>query len=157
MGRLPCWLIAATIIGSATGCSHAATRASGEPAPAPSVEWPAPPAQPRARLAAVLPDRAARWTTRPWWRRALDWASGSEAADSDSPLLARPFGVAFAKDRALLVADPDAQRVVRLDSDGEPSALECRNAPWSAPMAVTVDDAGAVYVADAAAGAIVRS
>jgi DNA-binding beta-propeller fold protein YncE len=105
---------------------------------------------------AVLPDRTARLTTRPWWRRALDWASGAEAADSDSALLTRPFGVAFAKDRAVLIADPDGQHVVRLGPDGRPSALECSNAPWSAPMGVAVDEAGAVYVADAAAGAIVR-
>jgi DNA-binding beta-propeller fold protein YncE len=155
MGRLIYWLLAATIAGPVAGCSHTAARAGAETAAA-AVVWPAPPAQPRARLVAVLPDRAARLMTRPWWRRALDWVSGAEAADSDSPLLARPFGVAFAKDRALLVADPDAQRVVRLDPDGAPSALECRNAPWSAPMGVAVDQAGAVYVADAAAGAIVR-
>lgn len=156
MRPAPNWLLAATLLGWAAGCSHATPRAASPGPGAAAVVWPAPPAQPRARLVAVLPDRAAILDARPWWRKALDWVTGADPDGADRALLARPFGVAFTKEGALLVADPDAQRVLRLEPGGAAEALECKGGRWSAPMGVAVDDAGALYVADAAAGAIVR-
>ncbi|HSN13290.1 MAG TPA: 6-bladed beta-propeller [Anaeromyxobacteraceae bacterium] len=157
MRRAPHWLLAAALLGSAAGCSHARARdAAAEKVALAAVAWPAPPASPRVRLAAVLPDRAAVLDARPWWRKALDWVTGADADDAERALVARPFGVAFADDRSLVVADPDSQRVLRLGSSGGAKALECGEVRWSAPMGVTVDAAGAVWVADAAAGQVVR-
>ena len=70
--------------------------------------------------------------------------------------LVRPFGLAAAPDGALLVADPDARRVLRVAPDGAVAELSCGKREWITPMALAADGPGAVLVADAGARAMIR-
>jgi DNA-binding beta-propeller fold protein YncE len=74
--------------------------------------------------------------------------SGGEAPEAASSELERPFGVAASAQR-ILVADPDARHVSRVDAKTRRAeALACPGRPWVAPMAVIAGPDDAVYVAD---------
>lgn len=134
------------------GCAHApAARA-----PRAEVVWPAPPATPRVRLAALFPDPDAPPPPRSRWRALLELVTGIDPEERKRDALVRPFGVAVTPDGATLVADPDAPAVVRVDAKGAVSRLACKKREWSSPMAVAPGPAGAVYVVDAGAAEIVR-
>lgn len=120
------------------------------------VAWPAPPAEPRLRLAAIHPDPSAPKPRRAWWKVALELVTGAEQREEDRLFLARPFGVALADGGVVFVADPDGPRVVRIDARGTLEDLRCRDAPWAAPMALALAPDGALLVADAGAGTVVR-
>jgi DNA-binding beta-propeller fold protein YncE len=145
-------VVALYTLALAASCAHEPPRTPVREEP---VVWPAAPDRPRVRLAGVLP-RAGAQERGAWsWRRFFDAVLGIDRATSETALLARPFGVAAGPDREIYVADPDGPLVARVDS--EPAApIECRDRPWVAPMAVAIGRAGAVYVADAGAHAIVE-
>lgn len=137
---------------SAAGCAHAPPR----PPPA-EVRWPAPPAEPRVRLAAQLPDPEAPPPRRSWWRVALDAVAGvGDEERRREGQLARPFGVAALAGGDVIVADPDAPAVVRYGADRTVKQVTCRDLEWVAPMAVSAAADGALWVADGAAGVVVR-
>ncbi len=136
----------------ASACAHQPPRTPVREEP---VVWPVAPDRPRVRLAGVLPRAGAQERGPSAWRRFLDAVLGIDRTASATALLARPFGVAAGANREIYVADPDGPLVARVDS--EPAApIECRDRPWIAPMAVAIGAAGAFYVADAGAHAIVE-
>lgn len=137
---------------AALACTHA-PRAT--PSQLPELRWPAPPAAARARLARVVPDARAPAPAGPAWRRALDAFLGLERRPPEASLR-RPFGVLSLGDEELLVADPDLARVVRLRERSQPAPVKCKGSSWSAPLALAREPSGALLVADAGAGAIVR-
>jgi hypothetical protein len=144
---------AALAIVTGLACAHPRAPA----APAAEILWPEPPGAPRARLARVFPDAARPKAKQGWWRRAFGALVGLDAADADAELpLVRPFGVASRAAGELLVADPDAPSVSRVTAAGGIDALSCRGEPWVAPMALAVAEDGALWVADAGAGEVVR-
>ncbi|MGB8930964.1 MAG: 6-bladed beta-propeller, partial [Anaeromyxobacteraceae bacterium] len=108
------------------------------------------------RLAAVIPDPSAPPRPRSFWARAFEWLTGGSLGDDRAEALERPFGVAVAPDDTLLVADPDAGALFRLQASGELQRLRCSTSEWSAPMAVAMGPDGAIYVADAGLAAIVK-
>jgi DNA-binding beta-propeller fold protein YncE len=126
------------------GCATVQPASRGPAAPA----WPEPPAAPRARFAAQFPglegDRS-----RSFWRRTLDAVVGVErSTEAALDALERPFAVA-ADGGGFVVADPDGARVLRIDwRTGSSRVVECAGRAWTAPIAVAVDAAGAVFVAD---------
>lgn len=124
--------------------------------PPPDVTWPAPPAAARVRLAAIHPDADAPPPRRSFWRTVLEVVAGLDRRADRARALVRPFGLAVEPDGAAVVADPDAQRVVRIAPSGALAELRCPGAPWGAPMAVARADDGTLYVADAAAATVVR-
>lgn len=141
-------LALAALLTVGPACRHAPAAATRlEPAPT----WPAPPAAPRLRLVAEL-GAVARPATG-WWRGTLDWLAGVDDAAHDDGLV-RPFGVAYAPDGTLVVADPDGRRVVRFSPGGRFQAeLACPGRTWGAPAAVAaageeifVSDPGAALV-----------
>jgi DNA-binding beta-propeller fold protein YncE len=138
---------------AAAACSHGA--AGPAPATAPLV-WPAPPDAEVARYAGTFPDPR-RLLDVPAWRRLVSAVVGTPAPQAVRPPIARPFGVASSPDRDLLIADPDAPAVLRVSwTSGAWSELRCPGEPWKAPMAVAVDGAGAAWIADGGAAAVVR-
>jgi DNA-binding beta-propeller fold protein YncE len=142
----------AALLAALAGCAHAPAAA----APRPEVLWPEPPAVPRARLAAIVPDPDAPLPPRPFWRAAFELLTGVDGRREQEETFVRPFGLALAPDGSALVADPDGQRVTRVDAGGTATPLACRSRPWAAPIAVAQGPDGAVWVADAAAGLVVR-
>jgi DNA-binding beta-propeller fold protein YncE len=132
-------------------CAHAPPAAL----PLPEVTYPRPPAAPRARLARVLPDPNAPGSRPSFWRRLGRVLAGAEAHDDPQERLVRPFGLAAAADGTTYVADPDAGTVLRIDPAGALADVSCRKREWGAPMAVALDGAGALLVADAGAAEIV--
>lgn len=142
-----------TALATCAACAHAPRPRESLP----EVYWPAAPAEPRARLAGVLPDPSAPPPRRSAWRAVLDLVAGvdREARRRDDALV-RPFGVAARADGSVLVADPDRGDVVRFDAAGGASSVACRGREWAAPMAVALSPDGAAFVADGGAGEIVR-
>lgn len=147
----PLVALAAVALATGAGCAHA------PPARAPlaAVEWPAPPAAPRVRLVALLPDPAAPPPPRSFWRRVADALTGVDPVRERGKLLARPFGVAIEASGAVVVADPDAPGVVRFEVDGAAGRVTCRDRDWVGPIAVTVAPGGELVVADGGAAEIV--
>src|SRR5262245_11879794 len=147
------WIaLTAALALAASSCAHVPAR---DPA-AGAVVWPAPPAEPRARLIGSHPDPKAPRPRRAWWKAALEWITGTEQREEDRRALVRPFGVAFDGAGALYAADPDAARVVRIDARGTLEDVACEDVPWAAPIAVALAPDGTLLVADAGAGHLVR-
>ncbi len=136
------------------GCAHAPpVEAAARVEP---VEWPEPPAAPRARLALVLTSPLGTPEKPSAWQRAFRAIVGEEAEAGPDDRFRRPFGVASLPDGRIVVADPDAALVVRLRA-GEPSTtVACPGHPWTAPMGVAATAAGDLWVADAGEGVLVR-
>lgn len=144
-------LLAAAALAVAAACAHAPAARR----PPPDVAWPAPPAPPRLRLLALVPDPDAPPPRKSFWRRVADAVTGLDSARRRETLLARPFGVAVGPDGALFVADPDGAAVLRFDGDGRVTRVACRGREWTAPIAVALGARGELLVADAGAGEIV--
>jgi len=144
-------------IAIAAGLALAACAHAPPPAPpvAPTV-WPEPPAEPRVRLALVVASPRGSEPRRSLWSRAWRAVVGLGPEDEEASRFQRPFGVAWAGDGSLLVADPDAAIVVRIRPGAPSSVLACRDRPWAAPMAAAASDGGDVYVADAGEGVVTR-
>lgn len=137
-----------------TACAH---RPPAPSQPLATVVWPAPPAEPRIRLAAISPDPAAPPPRRSFFRAALDMLAGVDrSARTADALLVRPFGVTASPDGSFLVADPDRPGVLRFRPDGGHEFLACHGRPWVAPMAAVPGMAGEIWIADGGAGEIVR-
>lgn len=141
-------LVVAWLAGSA--CAHAPAAP-----PPPPVAWPAPPAAPLVRLAAVLSPGGAA-PGRSGLGRLLDAVAGVEREAAPGERLVRPVGLAEAGGRAWAVADPDAPGVFLVSGDGL-ARVECPGAPWVAPLAVAAEPGGGLLVADAGAGRVVRA
>lgn len=135
----------------------AAAACAGAPiAPPPAVAWPAPPAAARLRLVALWSAETLHAPAQGTLRRLAGLLVGEDAGDVAPPLLVRPFGVAVDAQGRLLVADPDARVVLRVDGDGLARPLACPGSGWAAPMAVAAGPAGEVLVADAGRGEVLR-
>lgn len=95
---------------------------------------------------------------RSWWRTAWAWIAGASRSDAGAePALVRPFDVAWEGPDRLVVVDPDARRVARFDAKGDHLGdVTCPDRAWAAPMSVAVDGGGAILVADAGAGVVIR-
>ena len=106
----------------------------------------------------MIPDGEPTPPVLPWWRRVIDWIAGAEGGPAVLPpgALVRPFGVAANAQGEVFVADPDLARVTRYDRAARPTLIECREARWSAPIAVALAPDGTLFVADAASATIVR-
>lgn len=146
-------VVAALLAFAGASCAYAPPAASR---PLPSVVWPAPPAAPALRLAAVFPDPGAPAPRRSRLRAVLDFLAGTDGARKREPVLVRPFGIAALPGGSFLVADPDRPAVLRVEADGRHTALSCKGRPWVAPMAVDASPEGSVWVADGGAGEVVR-
>lgn len=103
---------------------------------------------PAVRFVQSIPDAGAGAPAQSWWRRAGRAVLGLEGGGAVEPLFTRPFGLA-AVGELLLVADPDAGRVTRIDwKKGTAEALACGSRAWESPMAVAVGGGGVLFVAD---------
>lgn len=144
-------------LAAACAFAHAGAAAPEGPAAVDAgAVWPRPPAAPRARRvgAATLARRPAGTT---WWKKALRFVAGVGSEDAAADALVRPFDVAVRADGSFVLADPDRPGVLDYARDGTFAAeLSCASHPWSSPMSVALSDDGAVWVADAAEGAVVR-
>ena len=137
-------------------CAHGPPTTSAEP-DREQRAWPPPPARPMVRFLESFPrvDRAP--PRAPFWRRLLGVIVGTEP-ESRGPafLLERPFGVA-AIHGGFVVADPDGRQVLKVASrEDQVTPLECPDHPWKMPLAVAAEHDGTVYVADGAAGLVLR-
>jgi len=149
MGTRGRWLMGVAWL-SAAACAHA------PPAPPPPpVAWPAPPAAPVVRLLGILPLAGAQ-PARSGAGHLLDLLTGEEHAPAPGDAPARPAGLATADGRTWAVADPAAPGLFLLAEGAAPVKLDCAAAPWVGPMAVAFAPDGALLVADAAAGRVVR-
>ncbi len=120
----------------ATGCSQKQR---------PMVYFPAPPAKPRMIYLGNIDQAPIDATLRPSLRRWLGDAPGF----LQTPL-ARPFGLATSGHR-LFICDPPVGSVIIIDYDTqESSSLD----DLGKPVAVCIDSAGRIYVADARSGRI---
>ena len=104
LGRGSPWLAATTVLLLAR-CASAPAAKPSTPA---DLAWP--PGDPRVRLERVIELQA---PSRSGAGRFLRWASGSE----ENVIFERPYGVAW-DGEDLLVTDPGAWRIVRIDPDG---------------------------------------
>jgi DNA-binding beta-propeller fold protein YncE len=102
----------------------------------------------------VIPDPDAP-PRRSFWRALGDAIAGIDPRERSAEVLVRPFGIAIAPDGAVIVADPDAPGVLRVDADGALVPIACRGRDWGAPMAVVAGEGGSLLVADAGAAEIV--
>jgi DNA-binding beta-propeller fold protein YncE len=145
------------VLAAACVSAHGGAAAAEAPGAAPGgVVWPRPPAAPRVRRTG-----AATLTRRPadasWWKKALRFVAGVGSEDAAADALVRPFDVAVRADGSFVLADPDRPGVLDYARDGTFAAeLTCAAHAWAAPMSVALSDDGAVWVADAAEGAVVR-
>jgi DNA-binding beta-propeller fold protein YncE len=142
----------AALLGASISCAHAPAAPA---APLPEVVWPAPPAAPRLRLVAVLPDPSAPPPRRSFWERLGEAIAGTTPEERTMARLVRPFGVAAAADGTIYVADPDAPGVLRLGPAGDLTPVTCRGREWGAPMSVALGPAGELWIADAGAAEVV--
>jgi 6-bladed beta-propeller protein len=136
--------LAAALTACATG------RGAGLLPPAAERVWPDPPLAPRARLVAEYPDARRGGGGHALWRRAFDAVVGADAgaAAPEAEVLVRPFALAAVRGD-VVVADPDAARVLRLDwRSGRAEPLECAGRRWTSPIAVAEGAGGATLVAD---------
>jgi hypothetical protein len=137
--------LAAALAACATG------RGAGILPPAAERVWPDPPLAPRARLVAEYPDARRAAGGRGLWRRAFDAVVGVDSAAEATgvdELLVRPFAVAAVRGE-VVVADPDAARVLRLDwRSGRAAPVECAGRRWTSPIAVAEGAGGSTLVAD---------
>jgi streptogramin lyase len=97
----------------------------------------------------VVVDRASRTLVR------LDPSSGLQESLAELGYLESPTGVALAPDRHLLVADPGAGTVLRIDADGKQN-IRATAGLLTAPRDLAVETSGDLVVADEAAGSVVR-
>jgi sugar lactone lactonase YvrE len=142
-------LLVAAVAGAA--CSHAPARAGPRDPPP---EWPRPPAPAQVTWERALPDPD-RADPRSGFRRFFDTFLGIEPG-ANEPVLVRPFGLA-APPGQLLIADPDGPALVRVDlATAAFTPLACADGGWGAPMAALAGPLGAVLVADAGLGQVVR-
>jgi DNA-binding beta-propeller fold protein YncE len=81
--------------------------------------------------------------------------AGVERGVGPGERLVRPVGLATLDGRRFAVADPDSPGLF-LAGNGALERLECPGLPWSAPLAVAYAPGGALLVADAGAGRVVR-
>ena len=133
------------------GCAHAPP-----PPPVDAPTWPPPPAAPLVRWAGSFPDERFAPAGPSPLRQVLDAILGFEPEKSQTELLKRPFGLA-AIEGGFVVADPDAQAVLRVDwRRGRFDQVTCAGQPWQMPVAVASTAEGDLYVADGAAGVVVR-
>jgi DNA-binding beta-propeller fold protein YncE len=139
----------------AAGCAGASARPVVAAADAPA--WPAAPDKPRARWLAEFPPPGQAVERTSWLQRAWETLIGASAgAREERALLTRPFGVAV-EGEALLVADPEGHRVLRVDwKGGRSEPVTCAARAWQAPSAVAVDADGTRFVADSGAAVVVR-
>ncbi len=136
---------------TAAACSHAPSAPTSRGAPP---AWPRPPAAPRVTWERALPDPE-RPDQRSGFRKVVDAILGLEPGAGE-PVLVRPFGLATLPGQ-LLVADPDGPALVRVDlASAAFTPLACADGGWGAPMAVAVGPQGALFVADAGLGQLVR-
>lgn len=138
----------------AAACAHPAAPPTAE---AETRAWPAPPARPLVRFVESFPRPDAEPVRASMWNRALTFIVGAEP-ESQKPtlLLERPFGLA-AVERGFVVADPDARAVLRvIPREGRSTPLQCDGHAWKMPMAVAAAPDGSLYVADGAAGLVLR-
>ena len=143
--------LVAALVAALAGCAHAPPAG-----PRAEVAYPPPPAAPQARYAGAIPGEAFEPPRPSALRRLTDLVVGLDAAQA-APLFDQPFGLGATPGGELLVADPDRPQVLRLDLAGQRlSAVECRGHAWVAPLAVTADEAGSIYVADAGAALVAR-
>jgi DNA-binding beta-propeller fold protein YncE len=151
-----CLVGAALVAASGTAaCTHARPRTAA--AALPEVVWPEAPDRPRVRLALLAPDPGQAAPHRSFWRRLLYSVIGLDEAEQEPPRpLQRPFGVAMGPSSDLFVVDPDMRTVTRVGPEREFAPVTCRGREWAAPMAVALDPGGALLVADAGAGEVVR-
>ncbi len=116
-------------------------------------QWPGAPAPPRVRWTTTFPGERKPPSG---WRRFAGAILGLELGGTGESLV-RPFGVALAGAKKVLIADPDGADVRLVDvREGSSQRLGCAAHPWGAPMAVAVGPDGATFVADAQLGAVVR-
>lgn len=127
--------LALTVLPLLGGCGSAPMPAETQP----GMVWPA--ESPRLRLERVIEIRR-----EPSIRRFLRRVSGREPSD----LFKRPFGTAW-DDQDLLVADPGAGRVLRIDRRGRVTARSEQD--FASPVGVAVCSAG-VVVSDSVNGEI---
>jgi sugar lactone lactonase YvrE len=133
---------------ASAACSHASAVRG------PATTWPRAPAEPRVAWEQALPDPE-RPDQRSGFRRAMDAVLGIEPGAGE-PVLVRPFGLA-ALPGLLLVADPDGPAVIRVDLPVATfTNVRCGDGGWGAPMAVAAGPNGAIYVADAGLGLVVK-
>jgi sugar lactone lactonase YvrE len=136
---------------TAAACSHAPAVPAARGAPP---TWPRPPAAPRVTWERALPDPE-RPDQRSGFRKVVDAILGLEPGAGE-PVLVRPFGLATLPGQ-LLIADPDGPALVRVDlASAAFTPLACADGGWGAPMAVAVGPQGALFVADAGLGQVVR-
>ncbi len=133
----------------ALACAHPAP----PPPQAPVPGWPDP-EHPAIEWAGEIPGPE-RPRSPSAWQGFLQIVVGLESATHEPPLLVRPFGLA-ASGEELWVADPDAAKVVEvLLRTGEHREVRCPH-PWVMPLAAAPGADGALYVADAGAGRVLR-
>ncbi len=148
MATLRRWLMGMAWL-AAAACAHA------PPAATPPVAWPPAPAPPVVRLRAVLPGQGA--PARSGAGRLLDLLTGTERAPEPGAAPVRPAGLASLDGRTWAVADPAAPGVFLLVEGEAAVRLDCAGLPWSGPMATAFAPDGALLVADAGAGRVVRA
>lgn len=150
-------LLLATAAGLAVSC--ASTRSAEAPAAAHVVlDISAAPGVDAPSLSFVSALTGTSRSSRTWWRSLVWVLTGTgEEEDGDRARLVRPFDVVAEADGGAVVADPDLPAVIRFARDGKAlSEVSCRTQPWESPISLARGQDGTLYVADAAAGRVVR-
>jgi sugar lactone lactonase YvrE len=141
----------------ASSCAGSRAQARHEVGPVALEEWPRPSGPPRLQYAGSLTEARVRGGARGWWKTVFLALTGSPDDQADAGPLVRPFDVEPDAEGGYIVADPDLAAVLRYGADERLAGeLKCEGIPWGAPMALAADSGGAIYVADAGAGAVVR-
>lgn len=82
-------------------------------------------------------------------------------ADGETDRMPRPVGLAVASDGTLLVSDPDSNRLLQYDAEGQllrtlGGTRAGGNEGYNAPTGVTTDASGDIYVVDTLNGRVVK-
>jgi hypothetical protein len=126
-----------------------------QPAPGPTrLAWPPPPERTRILYRHSFSNASDLGWKRAWWRKLADWLLN----ETDPSILVQPFAIAFDDHWRMIIADIGSREVKIFDpvKKNVKRIRGYKNKMFGAPLGLAVDAQENIYVADSAAGRVLK-